>query len=185
MALQDLLNKINSDAEAEIENILQKAKAEEEEIKKETEKLLADLEFKNNLKIKELTETETKRQLSAEAGKNQKEIENFKREALDQTFDQALKTLSNLPESEKEKIYRQLLNSLPANWSGILLTSPEEKELLQSIAGDNFTVQEDKSIKGGFIAQGEESEYNFSWRVLVTTSKTKTESQIAEKLFQA
>lgn len=185
MALQDLLNKINSDAEAEIEKILQKAKNEEEVVREETEKMLTNLEVKNNLKIQELTETETKRQLSAEAGKNQKEIENFKREALDQTFDQALKTLSDLPEEEKEKIYRQLLKTLPSNWPGILLTSPEEKELLQSIAGDNFTVQEDKNIKGGFIAQGEESEYNFSWKVLITTSKTKTESQIAEKLFQA
>jgi len=182
MALSNLIEKIIADGTSEAQVITDQAQTEVAQINKETERLVSEAIIESEKKINDLKEVETKRQISSHKGKNQREIEKHKRQAIDDVFKMAEKELISLSENDRLNICKKLLATLPSNWSGEIFASEAESPILKNL-GVNVTV--DKNIKGGFIATSQDSEYNFTWSSLVKDSQSKMENKVAEILFKA
>src|SRR5690606_28880665 len=141
-------------------------------INKETKHLVSQANIETEKKINDLKEVETKRQISSHKGKNQREIEKYKRQAIDDVFKMAEKEIFTLSDNDRLSICKKLLETLPKDWSGEIIASESEAPLLKSLGVDVTT---DKNIKGGFIAINQDSEYNFTWNSLIKDSQSKIE----------
>lgn len=186
MPLNDIVSKIIDDAKGEAEIINNQTETEIEKIDRETKSLVAKTEKKDQTKLAELIELETKRYLAGINGENQREIENSKRKALDKTFKLAEEILLKTDGAELENLCLRLMKQLPTGEITAIKTGAKELPTLEKIAKGmnlNCTVTIDKNITGGFVAESEDSEYNFTWKSLINTAKTNLETKVAEALF--
>jgi V/A-type H+-transporting ATPase subunit E len=198
MALEDILRKITGEAQAQAQEILRSAQAERERLMAE-----ADLRAKASVERieaagKAASEEARRKELSTASVEVRRTLLSAKQEVLAQVFEQALDSLTALPEAE----YRTLLAGLAANaavtGSEQVVVSARDRQRL----GDEFLAMANerlaarglaakltyaagaRNLRGGLILSSGEIEINCSFERTLASLRDDLEPVIASMLFE-
>jgi len=189
MALSDIVQKINDEANKKAAFMKQVADGEIKKIKEETE-------VKSENRKKEIEEsTKQKCKSAIEKARILAKMEGNssflkeKREVIDQTYDKVEMELNGLSDSDYIKLIVKMLKSASVNLNKGELIIPKDKkrqtEEAISKAGVSYHIKgETSDFKGGFIVISSKSEINLSFPYLLEKIvRPKTELETARILF--
>jgi V/A-type H+-transporting ATPase subunit E len=187
MSLSDITKKIENDASQKAKRILNDAKdsgkaimreveEKKSELSKRYEKSTADLLSRNEARVKDGAHREGKQH-----------IEEEKRKHINKVFTKAYENLVNLPSDEYTEYVSSLIGSLSIGKSEVSAFGPknretETKEALKK-AGIEAKVSVDEKIEGGVRIEGEDFEYDFSFKKLMEQKRDELEVKVAKTLF--
>ena len=187
MALADITKKIIDDAESEAKQILISATKKKGDIDKQTTIFISEATEAANNKWKNLVLQAEEKQLANKKQEGRKKIESYKRQVLDEIFQQAQKELSGLRGEKRQHLIKEMLNQLPNNWSGYIKVAPADAKLVKELSNDKTNIKSispAEELSGGFIASNDTSEYNFSFEHILTIVKNQQENLVAKILFK-
>lgn len=185
MGLDNIVKKLQKEAEQEIEK-LQKEAAEkqkeielayEEKISQKRQKLLAD--FTAQVK------REMDMELWQEKSNLRKELLMKKKQVIDSIFSKVLDILKNLPEADQEKLIKKYLQEVEDKEGYILPARGSESLIKKCLRGkDRLRLAEGSvAAAGGFIWQSDEVNIDYTWESLVSALRERTELEISKALF--
>jgi len=186
MAITDITNKIFTDAVKEAECVIADAEQKVQEIKKHLELSKKEITDKQKEESKRNLLENEKKITSAAYQEIKLQIDNAKRNSVDETFNEALLTLLSLPDEDYEIILKKLLMSLHKDISGKIITPKEKikvtKKILEELHIKNPIISTDK-FKGGVVIIGDNFEYNLTFENLLASKKKLLEVDVAKILF--
>ncbi len=186
MPIADITNKILADASKKAEGILKDAEIKVFEISNAT-KILKENTEKDYIKKTESMLVENERRVVSVAKQEVKLIiDTEKRKAVDTMFEDALKQLLSLSGKEYEEIILSLMNEIPKNTDGKIITPKEKEEETENAlkkVGLKYSIKTTNKFKGGFIFWGENFESNFVFEEIIKNKKSFLEVEVAHLLF--
>ena len=188
MPINDIIQKIKQENEAEIKKIKKEA---DEEIKK-----LAKL-YREKFDIKKRQLIQQKREeiqqveqqiLFQEKLKNNAVILDKKRKIIDQVYKKAFDDMIKLSDNDYIELVSKLISQLPFLEEGKIISSKNkknqtEKALQKSKRNFKFS-RETVDIKGGFIFTSSKLNINNSFEEWIDGIKENTEAEVAKILFK-
>jgi V/A-type H+-transporting ATPase subunit E len=191
--IEKITQRIDADAQAEIQQILDDAKAE-------AAKITADYQAQAEAETAELTAKNEKaavereeRLVSVAQMEARKVGLSAKQEMVDKAYALALKKLCSLPDSQYEEIVADLLAQAAPTGRGTVIFSQEERKRIgaaavakanEKLGGGKLTLSEEtRPIQGGFILADAKVEVNCSFDTLVRLQKNETAGAVAKRLF--
>lgn len=187
MSIKDLTQKILSDAQKQIDNIIAENKTKIDVIEKNTKELVATLTRELRADTEKIQSENEKRIISKANQEAKIEIDSKKRKVLDGVFKSVYKQLINLDDTKYETLITKLLRSLPLNAVTTILVPANRIEItgraLQTV-GLSILMTEDSSMEGGFILKGKDFEYNFTFSKILENKKNELEIEISKTLFR-
>lgn len=187
MALVDITTKIIDDARSEAKQILASAEKQKDDIDKQTALLVAEATASAEHKWQNLLTQAEEKQLASKKQEGRKLIEAYKRQALDDVFQQAQKGLDNLAGENRHHLIKKMWQQLPTDWSGQIQVADADAKSIKELTIKQKNIDSisiNKELSGGFIASNNSSEYNFSFNHLLAIAKNHQESTIAKILFK-
>ncbi len=188
MSMQDIVDRIISDASAEAEETLSAAKAQAEDIVlKAQAKAQSDMEdekLQTEARIKSLTDGfEASARLDA-----QKILLAEKRAVIDEIYDRALARLISSSKEDAVALSDTLLKKYAEEEDEIVfadgIKNVKEVSSLKVVLERNLKISFNKaSFKGGFILSGKTSDKDLSYEALLAADRELNESEIAQRLF--
>ena len=190
--IEKIIRLIQSEAQTEIDAVLEKARAEAAEItaryQKQSESEAAELEYKNKKQAAEREE----RLISVAQMESRKVTLQVKQDMVEKAYALALKKLCSMQEDQYIEVLKQLI--LKASVSGreevIFSAEIREKigkavvEQVNQTSGRNLILSEEtRPIPGGFILKDGNIEVNCAFDTLVRLEKAETAGMVAKKLF--
>ncbi|MBS3903541.1 MAG: V-type ATP synthase subunit E [Anaplasmataceae bacterium] len=187
MALHDIIDKITSDAEREVKNILDAAEAEiktiEKEAKKKLETIAAEAEITRTRRASKVLERiMTKARHEAKMRRD----ENL-RSLVDGVFEKVEEKLSQIPDDKYHNFLEKSLKDLP-NEKGVFYIAPEkEKETLEVIKKSShkdseIKIENEGTLKGGFVFSTRDREFDYSFTSLLRALCKEKEVEISNKI---
>ncbi len=194
--IENIIEKIIADANAQKEQILNVARDEAAIISKDyqqkTELALSQIEEKNVLDIERAGE----RIMAGAELEVRKEMLAEKQAMIDEAFKQAIAHLDNLPDTEKEDLLLKLMIASTIGGSGQVMFAPQYAHLAESIIskanqelvklgkkGELQLATKAKDIGFGFIISEGALEINCSLAKLIWDTREQLAGEIAEILF--
>lgn len=190
--IERILQRIESEARAEREEILNNARKEaaviESRYQAQAEQETAELEAKRQRAAVEQEE----RLLSVAQMEARKTLLAVKQELVEQAYSQALEKLCSLSEAERVSVLAELLVRASSNGREEVIVSPGDHdgagraavEKANADAGLQLTLSEEtRPIRGGFILRDGSIEMNCAFDTLIRLQKTETAGMVAKKLF--
>ena len=190
--IDKIIQRIEADANAEIERILNTAKDQAAEITEayqgRADAEAAELKAKNE---KAAAERED-RMVSSAQMEVRKTALAAKQQMLEKAYAQALEKLCSMPDAQYIETVAALLVQAAPKGTGKVIFAPEEKERIGAAAvaaanealGGRLTVAEEtRPIRGGFILADEKVEVNCSFDTLIRLQKNETAGAVAKILF--
>lgn len=190
--IERILQRIESEARAEREEILNNARKEaaviESRYQAQAEQETAELEAKRQRAAVEQEE----RLLSVAQMEARKTLLAVKQELVEQAYSQALEKLCSLSEAERVSVLAELLARASSNGREEVIVSPGDHdgagraavEKANADAGLQLTLSEEtRPIRGGFILRDGSIEMNCAFDTLIRLQKTETAGMVAKKLF--
>lgn len=190
--IERILQRIESEARAEREEILNNARKEatviESRYQAQAEQETAELEAKRQRAAVEQEE----RLLSVAQMEARKTLLAVKQELVEQAYSQALEKLCSLSETERVSVLAELLARASSNGREEVIVSPGDHdgagraavEKANADAGLQLTLSEEtRPIRGGFILRDGSIEMNCAFDTLIRLQKTETAGMVAKKLF--
>lgn len=166
MALQDILKKIQAQAEnheAKIEQKLTQDKAQvDADIEAQTKAALLEIDDKT---ASALTAVDTKIEAMGRSD-NRQALLASRRRLLDAALESLYESLVNADKELKTQLYTKLAASLAAK-EGTISVAKGDKALLEAILKGDFTVTESADIKGGFVYTDNGTEIDNTFRNLI------------------
>ena len=195
MAIEDILKKIEEEAEAECERILAEARAEAEKIEKEYSRRAEELKKALFEKAEARAKEEEKRLLVSEQLALRKAILSKKGELLERVYSNAKERIKALPEKEYLEIISKLVLESAISGTEELVVPQSQRELfgesfLKSLNdrfgnGARFTISREKGeFDWGVILREKQREIDLTLDVIFAQIIEKIESRIAEVLFE-
>ncbi len=188
MSMQDIVDRIISDASAEAEETMSAAKAQYEDIiSKAAAKAEKDMENEKAVteaKIKSLTDGfEASARLDA-----QKILLAEKRAVIDEIYDRALERLNSSSKEDALKLSETLLEKYAEEGDEIVFADGfkyvKEVSSLDVVKAKGLKVAFAKgSSKSGFILSGTSSDKDLSYEALLAADREQHEAEIASRLF--
>lgn len=193
--LDNIIAKINSDCEAECEDILSKAKAEARAIieKAEAEAALERKDILNNA----LRENERENELlnSRVELESKKNLLALKIELVNGIIEEALSKIKALPDGEYFKVIKSLVAKYAQKGTGTLqfskkdldrLPSGFEAELNKGLGADSSVTisSQPARIDGGFLLVYDNIDQNCSFEALLSSSVDEIKDKLFEMLFK-
>ncbi|MCD8307051.1 MAG: hypothetical protein LUD51_02325 [Clostridia bacterium] len=188
MSMQDIVDRIISDASAEAEETMSAAKAQYDDIlsraEAKAEKDMADEKAVTEAKIKSLKDGyEASARLDA-----QKILLAEKRAVIDSIYDRALTRLVSSSKEDTVRLSQTLLEKYAEEGDEIIFADGfkyvKEVSALQVVKDRNLKVSFSKaSFKGGFILSGKSSDKDLSYEALLAADREQHEAEIASRLF--
>ena len=181
MALKDILNKIQSIADQEIEKLQHDFEKQELAIiakyEKETAQELEILEEKTKL-----AEAAVDKKVATMAHRDCKQsLLKTKRNLLDKALIAFADSIVAMPEAEKIKIYKKLAENINST-EGTVIVAKGESSILENIFGKDLKIEEG-DIKGGFIVRADGAETDCSLENLLNSEyKNDLEMYFADLL---
>ncbi|MDD4606771.1 MAG: V-type ATP synthase subunit E [Patescibacteria group bacterium] len=187
MSLQNIIQKIQQETQAEIKKI-------EAETKKTTKELETEYQTKIEAKKKILLDAK-KQQLEKLADqelfqnklKNNAQILEKKRKTIDQVYKMALDELLELNDKQYIELISQLIYDLPELENGQIQPAKNKVKLTQQALNQsqrNFElIEENEKIKGGFIFVSPKINIDNSFEQIIKRAQQETEEKIAKTLF--
>jgi vacuolar-type H+-ATPase subunit E/Vma4 len=194
MALEDILHRIQKEAQQTVESVMAEAVEQEESIAVEAQKQAAELSQKLWEGIKQKVEEERNRKLTMVRLECQKQLLREKEMQIENAFSGALNYLINLDDSDYRHLMNNLLLSavkLNENKTAVVCVNKERHQLINEVLqgmnakiGSNLNLSsQDVSIKGGFILQYKRQELNCSFEAMLHHIREEITHNVAEILF--
>ena len=191
--IDKIIQRIEADAQAEIDRILNAAKDQAEEIA-ELYQGRADAEAAELKARNEKTAAEREDRLVSSA---QMEVRKTalaaKQQMLEKAYTQALDKLCSMPDAQYIETVADLLTQAAPGGCGQVIFAPAEKERIGAAAvakaneklgtGKLVLAEETRPIRGGFILASGKVEVNCSFDTLVRLQKNETAGAVAKLLF--
>ncbi|MBI4777349.1 hypothetical protein HY792_00265 [Candidatus Desantisbacteria bacterium] len=194
MALEDILHRIQKEAQQTVESIMAEAAKQTESIVAEAQKQ-AD-ESRQNLweGIKHQVEEERKRKLTMNRLECRKQLLQEKEIQIGNAFSGALDYLTSLSDTD----YRYLVNKLllsavkpDDDKIAVVCVNKERQQLINKVLqevnakiGSNLQLSsQEAAIKGGFILQYKKQELNCSFEAMLHNIREEITHDVAEILF--
>ncbi len=182
MALQDILQKIIDEANADAARIQDELKVEQ---KKLEEQAKAD-EAQELDRLKENAQTaiaSVERKTDAMVRReNQKLMLQAKHAVISEALEKLWSHLCDLSDDKYSDLLKVLLSKVTAT-SGTILTPKNRLDLTKKVAPNGFDVKEDANLKGGIVIRTDKSEIDNSFRTIVFSEfRVELEMVLAQKL---
>ena len=190
--IDKIIQRIEADAQTEIDRILNAAKDQAEEIA-ELYQGRADAEAAELKARNEKTAAEREDRLVSSA---QMEVRKTalaaKQQMLEKAYTQALDKLCSMPDAQYIETVAALLVQAAPKGTGKVIFAPAEKERIgkaavemanEKLGGQLTVAEETRPIRGGFILSDGKVEVNCSFDTLVRLQKNETAGSVAKILF--
>lgn len=183
---------IQSEAQAEIDEILKKAQEEAEAIQTRYQAQMEQEAAELNLKRQRAAEEQEERLISVAQMESRKIILATKQEMVEKAYALALEKLCSMHEKQRVSVLSELLTRASNSGSEEVIFSPEDRpnvgKAAVKVANDASGKQlklsdETRPIKGGFILKDGNIEMNCTFDTLIRLQKTGTAGMVAKKLF--
>ena len=175
--IDTIIQRLNIDAKAETDALLEKARQEAADLAARNERLAAERE---------------ERLISAAQMEARKTVLAAKQAVMEETYAKALEKLRNLSETRYVEVLTELLLQAAPHGVGEVLFSAQDRETVGQAAvdaangksGGKLTLSgETAPIQGGFILKDGNVEVNCAFDTLVRLQKAETAGQVAQRLF--
>ena len=190
--IEKITQLIQTDAQAEIDSVLAKAREEAEAVaaryQAQAAAEAAELAVKNEKAAAEREE----RLVSVAQMEARKVLLAAKQEMVEKAYIRALDKLTSMPEEQYTAVLADLLVEASSNGSEEAIFSQEDRERVGKAAvekanaasGKQITLSaETRPITGGFILKNENVEVNCTFETLVRLQKADTAATVAKMLF--
>ena len=190
--IETIIQRLNTDAKAETDALLDKARQDAAAItarcQAQADKETADLAARNQRTAAEREE----RLVSAAQMEARKTILAAKQAVMEEVYAKALEKLRSLPQDRTVEVLASLLNEAAPQGKGEVLFSAQDRETVGRAAVDAANAQnggqltlsgETANIPGGFILRNGSIEVNCAYDTLIRLQKTETAGQVARQLF--
>ena len=190
--IEKITQRIEADAQAEIDRILSEAREEADQItgryKAQAEAEAASLAARNKK-----TAAEREERLVSVAQMEARKVQlAAKQEMVEKAYDLALEKLCAMPDAQYTEVLAGLLVQASSNGREEAIFSPEDRERVGKAAVDKANAasgkqlklsQETRPLKGGFVLRDENIEVNCTFDTLVRLEKAETTGAVVKKLF--
>lgn len=198
MALEDILRKITGEAQAQAQEVLRSAQAERARLVAEAGLRAKASVEKIEAAGKSAADEARRKELSTASVEVRRTLLSAKQEVLTQVFEQALDSLSALPEAEYRTMLARLAAGAAATGAEQVVVSPRDRQLL----GDEFLALANeglaarglpgrlsyaagtRNLRGGLILTSGEIEINCSFERTLASLRDDLEPLIAAMLFE-
>lgn len=191
MSLAEIKTKIEADARAEAQAILDKARDQADRIRAEADEQILKIEKTYGDRFaKEQPEILRRREIVA--GLDVKKIElGVKQKAISNSFDGAVEQLKALPSEKAAAFIENLLGKAVQTGTETIFVGEEEKLITKEWLSEYNTRKktslilsgEPRDISGGFILSEGDIETNCSWDMLVRWIRDDIEADVVQRLF--
>lgn len=190
--IERILQRIQSEAQTEIDEILKKAREEADAIQNRYQMQAENESAELNLKKQKAAEEQEERQISVAQMESRKIILATKQEMVEKAYALALEKLCSMPEEQRISVLADLLVRASSSGREEAIFSPEDQPRVGKAAvkaandasGKQLTLSsQTRPIKGGFILKDGNIEMNCTFDTLVRLQKTGTAGMVAKKLF--
>lgn len=190
--IEKITQRIEADAQAEIDRILSEAREEADQItgryKAQAEAEAASLAARN-----EKSAVEREERLVSVAQMEARKVQlAAKQEMVEKAYDLALEKLCAMPDARYTEVLAVLLVQASSNGREEAIFSPEDRERVGKAAVDKANAasgkqlklsKETRPLKGGFVLRDENIEVNCTFDTLVRLEKAETTGAVVKKLF--
>lgn len=190
--IDKIIQRIEADAQTEIDRILGAAKDQAEEIAElyqgRADAEAAELKARNE---KAAAEREDRLVSSAQMEVRKTTLA-AKQQMLEKAYAQALDKLCSMPDAQYMETVAALLVQAAPKGTGKVIFAPAEKERIgkaavemanEKLGGQLTVAEETRPIRGGFILADGKVEVNCSFDTLVRLQKNETAGAVAKILF--
>lgn len=190
--IETIIQRLNTDAKAETDALLDKARQEAAAItaryQAQADREAAELAARNQRNAAEREE----RLVSAAQMEARKTVLAAKQAVMEEVYAKALDKLQSLPQERCTEVLVSLLEQAAPQGKGEVLFSARDRETLGRAAvdaanartGGSLTLSaETAGISGGFILRDGSVEVNCAFDTLIRLQKTETAGQVAQRLF--
>lgn len=198
MSLEELLERIERDAEEEAGRIESAAETRAEQIRDRAREE-ADAGYREKVDNgRESAESEKRRNIAIAHLEVRNDILSLKREMIQKAFDKALERLRNLPKEDYIDLLRDMLLDAVEEGDELVILSPDDRdriggELIEGANGalrergqraDLKLADETRLIQGGFILRRGGVETNLSLGSVLEAKREKVESEVVSSLWR-
>ena len=190
--IEKITQRIQADAQAEIDRVLSEARAQAAEITAGY-KAQADAEAAQIAAKNEKAAAEREERLAGTAQMEARKLAlAAKQEMVEKAYDLALKKLRAMPAEKYTSVLAELLAQASSTGTEEVIFSPKDRETVGKAAveqankagGKKLKLSgETRAIQGGFILRAENVEVNCAFDTLVRLQKAETAGDVARKLF--
>ena len=191
--IEKITQRIQADAQAEIDRILEDAHAEAAKLTAGYESQAAAEAAELSAKNQKAAAEREERLVSTAQMEARKVGLAAKQEMVEKAYALALEKLCSMPDEQYVKTVADLLVQAAPNGRGAVIFAPEEKKRIgeaavraanEKLHGGKLTLAEEtRPLKGGFILSDGKVEVNCSFDTLVRLQKAETAGAAAKKLF--
>ena len=192
--IDTILRRLDTDAKAEADAVLKKARQEAADITARYQAQAAQEAARLAARNEKAAEEREERLVSAAQMEGRKTILAAKQTVMEQVYDKALEKLLSLPRTQYIEVLAALLaQASPAEGRGEAIFSAADRETAGQAAVDAANAKtgghlmisaETAPIRGGFLLRQGSVEVNCAFETLVRLQKTETAGLVARKLFE-
>ncbi len=165
MSLQDIIQKIAADNEAEIEKIEAKTAEQKKQLDADASKSEAEALKALGAKTEAALQSVDAKTTSMARRENAQGSASVKRKGIDTAMGKLLDSLEKSDDKTYQEIVSSLVKSLPFS-KGTMLVPASRLSLMKDLAGD-FELESDDKMGGGFIARDGKAEVDNTFKNLV------------------
>ena len=191
--IEKITQRIQADAQAEIDRILEDAHAEAAKLTAGYESQAAAEAAELSAKNQKAAAEREERLVSTAQMEARKVGLAAKQEMVEKAYALALEKLCSMPDEKYVQTVADLLVQAAPNGRGAVIFAPAERERIgeaavraanEKLHGGKLTLAEEtRPLKGGFILSDGKVEVNCSFDTLVRLQKAETAGSAAKKLF--
>lgn len=190
--IEKITRRIQEDSQAEIDRILNEARAEAAQIA-DKYRAQADAESAVLTAKNEKAAVEREERLVSVAQMEARKVQlAAKQEMVEKAYELALEKLCAMPDTRYTEVTAALLVQAAPDGRGEVIFAPEERERVgqkavvlanEKLNGKLILSEQTRPIKGGFILKNGNVEVNCTFDTLVRLQKAETTGLVAKKLF--
>ena len=190
--IDTILRRLDTDAKAEADAVLKKARQEAADITARYQAQAAQEAARLAARNEKAAEEREERLVSAAQMEGRKTILAAKQTVMEQVYDKALEKLLSLPRTQYIEVLAALLAQASPEGRGEAIFSAADRETAGQAAVDAANAKtgghlmisaETAPIRGGFLLRQGSVEVNCAFETLVRLQKTETAGPVARKLF--
>lgn len=190
--IDTILRRLDTDAKAEADAVLKKARQEAADITARYQAQAAQEGARLAARNEKAAEEREERLVSAAQMEGRKTILAAKQTVMEQVYDKALEKLLSLPRMQYIEVLAALLAQASPEGRGEAIFSAADRETAGQAAVDAANAKtgghlmlsaETAPIRGGFLLRQGSVEVNCAFETLVRLQKTETAGLVARKLF--
>ncbi len=199
MAVEDIVKKIISDAEAKSDSIQQEYKKQSDEIKSQKTDELKQREISEKNRLDNEAEDHYKRLIQMAELEMRKEVLDLKQKLISDVFQKVEEKIISMPKEDyQEFIEAKIIEYIQTGEEEIVISKNDKErinnEFIESInkklkdklkeKGNLKLSKETADIKAGFLLKFDKIQYNSSLKSMLRELRDTSETEIVKKLFK-